>query len=68
MSDLAPLDPERIVTVLARHRVEYILVAALAARLQGFPHLTADADLTPARDRPNLERLATALKELDARV
>jgi hypothetical protein len=44
------------------------LIGALAARLQGFPRLTADADITPARDRDNLERLAAALRELDARV
>ncbi|MEW6687803.1 MAG: hypothetical protein AB1452_01815 [Pseudomonadota bacterium] len=64
----APFDPERIVTVLARHGVRYVLVGALAARLQGFPRLTADADITPARDAGNLERLAAALRELKARV
>ncbi len=30
--------------------------------------MTADADITPARDRENLERLAAALSELNARV
>lgn len=64
----AALDPERLVTVLARHEVRYVLVGALAARLQGFPRVTADADITPAPDTGNLERLAAALRELDARV
>lgn len=50
------------------HRVEFVLVGALAARLQGFPRMTADADLTPRRTPDNLERLAAALGELDARV
>ena len=68
MSDPAPFDPQRIVRVLAAHDVQYILVGALAARLQGFPRLTADADLTPARDGENMKRLASALQELDARV
>ena len=68
MSDMAPLDPQRIVSVLARHGVAYVLVGPLAARLQGFPRLTADADLTPARDRLNLDRLAEALRELGTRV
>ena len=67
-SETAPLDPERVVSVLAAHDVRYVLVGALAARLQGFPRLTADADVTPARDRENLENLAAALRELDARV
>ena len=30
--------------------------------------MTADADITPARDPANLQRLAAALRELDARV
>ncbi|MBI4543786.1 MAG: hypothetical protein HY703_01160 [Gemmatimonadetes bacterium] len=68
MPDIAPLDPERIVRALAKHGVRYVLIGALAARLQGFPRLTADADITPARDRDNLERLAAALRELDARI
>jgi hypothetical protein len=44
------------------------LIGALAARLQGFPRLTADADITPDRSRDNLVRLAAALRELGARV
>lgn len=68
MADLAPFDPERLLVTLDRCGVEYVLVGALAARLQGFPRLTADADLTPAPGAENLERLATALRDLDARV
>lgn len=68
MSDVAPFDPERLITVLSRHRVKFVLIGALAARLHGFPRLTADADITPADDKRNLERLAAALKDLDAKV
>ncbi len=64
----APLDPERLFTTLARHDVRYVLIGAVAARLQGFPRLTADADITPAKTRENLERLAAALRELDAKI
>jgi hypothetical protein len=53
---------------MARHRVKYVLIGALAARLYGFPRVTADADITPSPDPANLERLAAALRELDARV
>lgn len=48
--------------------MNFVLIGALAARLHGFPRLTADADITPAGDKPNLERLAAALKELRAKV
>lgn len=68
MSEVRPLDPERLVTTLARHGVHYVLIGAMAARLQGFARMTADADITPARDSANLERLVAALKELHARV
>ena len=68
MSETAPFDPERLIQTLARREVAYVLIGALAARLQGFPRLTADADITPARDAANLEKLAAALRELDARV
>ena len=63
-----PLDPERLITVLAAHHVRYVLIGALGARLHGFPRLTADADITPARDDENLGHLASALRELGARV
>jgi predicted nucleotidyltransferase len=66
--ELAPLDPERLITTLARHEVRYVMIGAMAARLQGFPRVTADADITPARDSENLRRLAKALRELKARV
>ena len=63
-----PLDPELLFTTLARHHVQFVLIGALAARLQGFPRFTQDADITPARETDNLQRLAAALRELDARV
>ncbi len=54
--------------VLGKHEVRYVLIGALAARLQGFPRVTTDADITPAGDAENLERLAGALRDLDAKI
>jgi hypothetical protein len=68
VSEVHPLDPERLFRTLADHGVAFVLVGALGARLYGFPRVTADADIAPARDRANLERLAAALQALDARV
>lgn len=65
---MSAFDPERILRTLARCQVRYVLIGATAARLQGFPRLTADADIAPARDADNLERLGIALRELGARV
>jgi len=64
---IATLDPKRLFSTLAKHGVQFVLIGALAARLQGFPRATYDVDITPAKDRDNLQRLAAALSELDAR-
>jgi hypothetical protein len=65
---MSAFDPEKLLQALANRRVAYVLIGAVAARLQGFPRLTADADITPAPDRDNLERLARALRDLKAKV
>jgi hypothetical protein len=63
-----PLDAERILRALAEHRVEYVLIGGLAVQTHGHVRTTNDADLIPAPDPANLERLAVALRSLDARV
>ena len=65
---IAAFDPERIVRALAKRRVRYVLLGATAARLQGFPRLTAKCDITPAADPANLKRLSIALRDLNARI
>jgi hypothetical protein len=63
-----PLDAERILRALAEHGVRYVLIGGLAVQTHGHVRTTNDADLIPAPDPPNLERLAAALRALDARV
>ncbi|HLF44750.1 MAG TPA: hypothetical protein VJA46_14660, partial [Acidimicrobiia bacterium] len=65
---MAEFDPVAALRVLVEHQVEFLLVGGVAARLRGAPMLTQDVDITPSTDRDNLERLAAALKELDARL
>lgn len=68
MAEPRPFDPEAILRVLEHYGVRYVLVGGLAATLYGSPHVTTDVDITPERDRQNLERLARALEDLDARI
>ncbi len=68
MSELAPLDPQRIVTTLARHRVRYVLFGALAGRLRGLPRFAVKMEIAPAAEGANLVGVAGALRELDAKV
>lgn len=56
-----------IVELLGRHRVDYLLIGGIAARLWGSPLLTDHVDICPATDAANLRRLAAALNEVDAR-
>lgn len=63
-----PLDPQRILEELTRHEVDYVLVGGLAAQTHGNTRMTNDVDLIPAPDPRNRERLAGALRALDARV
>lgn len=57
-----------ILRVLTDHEVRFVVIGAIAAIAQGYPLTTQDIDITPARDPDNLERLAAALQELEARL
>jgi hypothetical protein len=60
-------DPERLLRVLVDHRVEFCVVGAVAAWLQGNPTVTLDLDVMPRRDLENADRLSAALNSLGAR-
>jgi hypothetical protein len=64
----APLDAERILRALAEHRVDYVLIGGLAVQTYSDRRTNNDADIVPAPDPANLERLAAALRSLGARV
>jgi hypothetical protein len=69
VSDLTPVAFERIIEVLNKRKVKYVVIGGLAALLQGvaLPR-TADIDVTPAADLQNKKRLAGALRDLEARL
>ncbi len=61
------LDPERLLRTLVEHEVEFCVIGAVAAWLQGSPAVTLDLDVMPRRDLDNAERLAAALNSIGAR-
>lgn len=62
----APSDPQRIFEVLARHRVDYVVIGGVAVIAHGHIRATADVDFVADIERGNTERLAAALRELRA--
>jgi transcriptional regulator with XRE-family HTH domain len=57
-----------VLAALDRHAVRFIIVGGQASRVWGSPSLTEDFDAAYAPDRDNHERLAAALREMDAKV
>lgn len=62
------LDPERIFAALDAHKVEYVVIGGIAVQVYGHVRMTNDVDLIPSPTPQNLERLAVALQDLEARV
>lgn len=64
MSD--EFDPAPILRALDRHDVDFVVVGGLAGLAYGSRYPTNDTDVAYGRAMENLERLATALRELEA--
>jgi hypothetical protein len=57
-------DPRALIAALDRHRVDYILIGAVARVIQGTPELADELDIVPSLKERNLQRLDNALAEL----
>lgn len=68
MTDPQPLDAERIFAVLDAHEVDYVVIGGIAVQVYGHVRMTNDVDLIPSPTPQNLECLAAALEQLEARV
>lgn len=65
MNELA-FDPLLALRTLLEHDVRFVLIGGYAGALRGSPIITGDVDVCYAREDANLERLAEALRALDA--
>jgi hypothetical protein len=64
---MTEFDPERLLRALVEHDVDFCVIGAVAAWLQGSPGATVDLDVMPRRDLDNANRLAAALNTLNVR-
>ena len=55
-----------ILRILSGHKVDFIVVGGICGVLHGAPVTTFDLDLVHSRSQDNLNRLISALEELDA--
>lgn len=61
-------DPTLALRVLNRHEVRYVLIGGLASEVLGAPVGTNDIDVCYQRTAENMDRLAQALTELNAKL
>lgn len=61
-------DPERMLAALEGGGIRFVLVGGMAAILHGDVGVTVDVDIVPEHETANLRRLATVLRQLDARI
>lgn len=60
--------PRALLRVLVEHDVDFVVVGGIAGAARGSAYMTQDLDIAYARDADNLERLAHALQEVEARL
>lgn len=65
---LQPFDPLAALRTLRDFDVDFVIIGGFASRIHGSPLNTNDLDVCYSRDEENLEKLASALKDMDARL
>ena len=66
MAESAAFDPIGMLQALDRHRVNYVVIGALARVVQGAEEVTGGLDIVPSMRLENLSRLEAALRDLKA--
>lgn len=61
-------DAGELVRILQGHEVDFVIIGGIAGQLWGSPTITQDLDICYAREKTNLEHLAAALRELNAKL
>ena len=63
-----PYDAIAILSALQRHDVRFVLIGGVAASVHGSPLITEDIDVTPEAAPDNLDAIAAALIDLEAKL
>lgn len=65
---MAELNIEGILEALVDGNVEFLIIGGVAVGFHGYIRATKDVDIVPAPELDNLERLASVLESLDAKL
>jgi len=65
---MAPLDAKSLFAALDTAEVRFIVIGGFAVSAHGYLRGTKDLDIVPDPDPENLQRLAGALSQLDAKI
>ena len=63
-----PLDAYQLVAALTGHQVDFVVIGGVALQAHGHVRTTLDLDVVAAWTPENMHRLASALRELDAKL
>jgi hypothetical protein len=63
-----PFEPLPLLAALAEHDVDFVVIGGIAGGAHGSAYPTYDLEVAYARDDDNLERLASAVRALGARL
>jgi len=68
VSEPSAFDARKLFLTLAQHGVQYVTIGGIAIQAHGGQRLTQDLDIAIDTSIENLQRLADALADLDARI
>jgi hypothetical protein len=66
MRGVSKLDPEKLLSTLKDHRVEFVIIGGFSLAAHGVVRATKDVDIVPEPSPANLKRLARALSSMGA--
>ncbi|MCK9555768.1 nucleotidyltransferase family protein [bacterium] len=59
----AQQDYKELLELLNKHKADYVIVGAYALAFHGYPRYTGDLDILVKTDKPNAEKILSAIRE-----
>ncbi len=66
MTESISFEPRELLARFVTAGVEFVIIGGLAAQAHGSPSITADVDIVPSWDSPNLRKVEAVLRDITA--